>query len=349
MTRFIPSVLVLSACFLVPEAGATQFGYLTQDRSLVINVLANDAGGNPLTDGNTIVAPDFCAFQAMDTVSITAALGSASASGSHSSSLLPDRMSFAASANASASAPSLVSGAGAQGGVISNFAVTFELLSPTFCSLNGQFTSSGTGSSPGIFLNGPGGLVWADDGPPDSSQVPTQFSGILVPGIYTLSATAFGSEAANKFSQFGGNSSLDFEFVAVDPVGSNGCVSTPNSTGTAATIGALGSAMSSEQTLTLFAEGLVPSTFGLFFFGPNQANQPLGGGILCVGGSLTRLHRAEPASTSGLFLHSVDFSPGTPADQLLQAGSTWVFQFWYRDSGDPLGSNTSDSLAISFQ
>ena len=54
--------------------------------------------------------------------------------------------------------------------------------------------------------------------------------------------------------------------------------------------------------------------------------------------------------SSGVVNISVDMSslPTTP-NQAIQAGQTWHFQYWYRDSlGGPV-SNFSDAVGVEFQ
>jgi hypothetical protein len=49
-------------------------------------------------------------------------------------------------------------------------------------------------------------------------------------------------------------------------------------------------------------------------------------------------------------LGAASFSPSlgsAPLDSLLDAGETWRFQFWYRDSIG-LGSNLSETISIRF-
>lgn len=122
------------------------------------------------------------------------------------------------------------------------------------------------------------------------------------------------------------------------------CASLPNSTGSAAVIGTSGSPSLSANDFRLHA-GPVPNQTGLFFFGPSAQQVPFGNGLLCVTGGLSRL----PAglAQNGIHEHSVNYSQ-SPAT-LLQPGTTWSFQAWYRDSAAG-GSffNTSDAVRVTF-
>ncbi|HVS11787.1 MAG TPA: hypothetical protein VMS76_18105 [Planctomycetota bacterium] len=128
------------------------------------------------------------------------------------------------------------------------------------------------------------------------------------------------------------------------------CASTPNSTGQAATMRALGSASLARDLLVLEARGVVPSKFGLFFYGPSAVQMPFGSGFLCVGGGATGIARLPVGMSdgSGRMTHRLDFgAPPTPATQIT-AGSTWHFQCWFRDPGQASGFQTSDAVAVTF-
>ncbi|MEL6714045.1 MAG: hypothetical protein AAFP86_09740, partial [Planctomycetota bacterium] len=92
----------------------------------------------------------------------------------------------------------------------------------------------------------------------------------------------------------------------------------------------------------------VPFTFGIFFYGPDATDLPFGEGRLCVGGSIVRLLPAVAATAFGDAVRPIDFQ--LPPTVGLIAGSTWRFQYWYRDAaGGPSGFNTSDGLAVTFE
>lgn len=132
------------------------------------------------------------------------------------------------------------------------------------------------------------------------------------------------------------------EFVGL---GDTYCFANANSTGAAARIRAEGSALLSDDDVTLFAEGVPAGTPGLFFFGEQQTVQPLGDGFLCVGGALTR---TDVVFADGEGIAALDF------DTVLNAGlggvlsgATSNFQFWYRDGAT--GSNLTDALSIDWR
>ena len=100
--------------------------------------------------------------------------------------------------------------------------------------------------------------------------------------------------------------------------------------------------------LVLVAAEAPPLQNGLFFYGPEETVAFLGNGVLCVGGPLFRLPivKTDPL---GVATHALDVTdPPGPAGQIT-AGSTWYFQFWYRDPpGGGAFFNLSDGLGATF-
>ncbi|GEM_PF-154206 len=135
-------------------------------------------------------------------------------------------------------------------------------------------------------------------------------------------------------------------------VSSNYCVAQPNSTGSTGSIGVAGSASIAANTFTLTAQGATPNQFAIFFYGPEQAQLPLGDGFLCIGSGTTGLFRLNPPQlieVDGSLTHAFDFD-ATPANAgagEVLPGSTWNFQMWYRDPGGA-GSNLTDAVSVTF-
>ena len=130
---------------------------------------------------------------------------------------------------------------------------------------------------------------------------------------------------------------------------SNTCATSPNSQGTGAVMGNLGSPSLAADDFVLVAEGCPPSHFGIFYYGAEEAALPFGDGLRCVAGP--QLYRLPVVLTSpaGRGEHALDFgAPPTPAGQIT-AGSRWFFQFWYRsDVIGGAGFNLSDALSVCF-
>jgi hypothetical protein len=126
------------------------------------------------------------------------------------------------------------------------------------------------------------------------------------------------------------------------------CSSSSNSSRNAAVMGHAGSTTISADSFELLVEGAVPNVPGIFFYGLNESNTPFGDGTLCVDGSITRL-QAITTDAQGAGARALDFaSPPTQAG-LITAGSTWKFQFWFRDpQGLNAPFNLSNGLSVTF-
>ena len=119
---------------------------------------------------------------------------------------------------------------------------------------------------------------------------------------------------------------------------------TANSTGSAAEIAAIGSTSVGTGQLILQATNLPTGGFGLFYFGPNQTNNPVGDGIRCVGGQTVRLGVTQ--ALGGQVLKSLFADPNSAP---ISGGQTVNFQYWYRDvPGGPAGFNFSKAISIGF-
>lgn len=134
-------------------------------------------------------------------------------------------------------------------------------------------------------------------------------------------------------------------------VSERGCSGAPNSFGPGAVIAHIGSTSLAANDLVLQVDGAVPGTFGLFFYGPDEAEIPFGDGNLCIGGAIQRLQPALLADAGGSAERVVDlptFPTGSGPGQIT-AGSAWSFQYWYRDTAaQGAGFNTSDALRCGF-
>jgi hypothetical protein len=135
-------------------------------------------------------------------------------------------------------------------------------------------------------------------------------------------------------------------------VGSNYCASTINSSGSASTIDATGHASLSLNNLSLRTTGNPAGTIGLFYYGGNQAQVVFGDGFRCVGGATSRLPPPLVTDGSGAAERMLDFTqvPMSAGAGMLTAGSSWNFQFWFRDPSVAGGSgfNLSDGLNVAF-
>jgi hypothetical protein len=140
----------------------------------------------------------------------------------------------------------------------------------------------------------------------------------------------------------------NFTFNALECVALPYCVGEPNSAGSGASMQGTGSTSIIANDFVLNATGCPSSKPGLFFFGPNQVQTPFGDGTRCVGGSLTRL-AVVTTDAGGSASQALDYG-NLPAGAQISAGSSWNFQFWYRDPAGPGGSgfNVSNGLEVLF-
>lgn len=126
------------------------------------------------------------------------------------------------------------------------------------------------------------------------------------------------------------------------PAPTNYCTTSPNSAGAGATISTGGSTGVADGSFTLHTSGAPPDKFGLFFYGAGQDSTPLGEGTLCISAPLVRLDVLQTD-----FLG--DASQLLTFESPLDPGTSWNFQFWYRDpAGGPVGFNTSDAVNVTF-
>ena len=182
----------------------------------------------------------------------------------------------------------------------------------------------------------------------------------LTVGTIDLSAAAGDSITAVSFSN-SSNTAAGVAILAVNiesiGLGSNYCTAVANSSGQAASMGALGSALIADNDVTLTASSLPPNQFGIFAVAPFQGFVPGTGGTsngnLCLAGSLGRYVGPGEILSSGaagefqlaIDLQAIPQGGGTAGTS---AGQTWNFQAWFRDQVG-LGSNFTDGISITFQ
>lgn len=135
------------------------------------------------------------------------------------------------------------------------------------------------------------------------------------------------------------------------PPWNTSCIPAANSAGAGAVLSATGSTALSDNDFTLSVSGAVPGFSGIFFYGVEKSPLPFGEGWLCLGAPLARLLPVAPVDPLGQASQTVDLTapPAGSGPAAITPGSTWNFQFWYRDpSGGPAGFNTSSGLRVSF-
>ncbi len=145
------------------------------------------------------------------------------------------------------------------------------------------------------------------------------------------------------------------EITMGDAFGSSYCTSVMNTSGSAATIQAVGSGFLIENDLRLRCKDMPLQTFG-FFLAAQQQGFVMGAGgsagDLCLGGAIGRFNQTAQirfSGPTGAIEIPVDIfdlpQPNGPVAAIV--GQTWNFQCWYRDIGG--ASNFSDGVEVLMQ
>ncbi|QDV09409.1 Quinoprotein glucose dehydrogenase B precursor [Planctomycetes bacterium Poly30] len=163
-----------------------------------------------------------------------------------------------------------------------------------------------------------------------------------------ITASSFGEDGDGELLLVDHGSGSVFRMVR-GCVATTTCLGEPNSLGQAGTLRFNGSTAYSENLVSISLGTLPPQTPALLFVGPETADVAVGGGRLCVGGSLLRLG-VQFASGGGAALFPLDltappFAVGTGS--VVGPGSTVTFQAWYRDGGAG-GSNFTSATTVTF-
>ena len=130
----------------------------------------------------------------------------------------------------------------------------------------------------------------------------------------------------------------------------NYCATSPNTVGPGAQITSSGSTSIGANDFSLYAYALPPNSAGIFVYGPNATQVAFGNGFLCVGSPFIRLGVLH-ASFFGDVTKTLDLTqpPFNAGPGAITTGSTWNFQYWYRNAAaGGAGFNSSDGLRVVF-
>jgi hypothetical protein len=127
------------------------------------------------------------------------------------------------------------------------------------------------------------------------------------------------------------------------------CTSTRNSTGLSSSLVVSGSGRYAANDLVLWATDLPPKEMGIFFYADGQTSLPSGDGFLCLAGQVARW-AVQVIPKSGLATLAIDNANLPSGGGALFAGSSWGFQFMYRDPSKAAGTgyNLSDAVTVAF-
>lgn len=174
-----------------------------------------------------------------------------------------------------------------------------------------------------------------------------------------------GTYAASNFTNTTGSAQVGgglvlfaFDQLVIGNVGLGEVYCAPavaNSTGAPALMQVTGSDELAANDLSLEARRLPANTFGFFLTSSARASvaQPGGSqGVLCLGGAIGR-YQNQVQSSGALGAIALAVSPlalPQPTGAVsAQAGETWNFQAWYRDSNPVATSNFTDAIAVQFR
>ncbi|MFT7671164.1 MAG: hypothetical protein ACI8X5_003881 [Planctomycetota bacterium] len=173
---------------------------------------------------------------------------------------------------------------------------------------------------------------------------------------HSLPGNAYHDEFQLRFiSQGGAGTSSDWyvEDVSVgDDAGcagsiSNYCLASANSVGAGMTLTATGSSSFIANDLSFLGVGGPSGNFGVLFMGLNQSASLFGDGVLCVAGGIIRYAPIQIGALTTVDL--VVDNTAIPAVTSILPGTTWNFQFWYRDpAAGGSGFNTTDAAQVNF-
>ncbi len=140
-------------------------------------------------------------------------------------------------------------------------------------------------------------------------------------------------------------------------IGSNYCMAASNSSGAVATMVASGSAVASQNSLSLTVRDMPTSAFGFFLTSRNQGFAMNAGGSqgnLCLAGAIGRFvgpGQIQNSGANGQITLALNLTqhPTPTGFVSVVAGETWNFSAWFRDTvGGLATSNFADGVELVF-
>lgn len=186
---------------------------------------------------------------------------------------------------------------------------------------------------------------WFASGPCSSTPIDQVWNSVLVDvdRMFFVLDTIPGAACTATRWNFG----IDNISVQRGTLGTVYCASRINSTGQGAELVGTGSSVVAQNDVDFRVTRLPQQSFGYFLMGPTQARTAVFSGDLCLGSGVVRFAQSVLSSgTQG----SVDFSPNLaqlPQGVIVPVGSTWHFQYWFRDVGP--SANFSEALSVRFE
>ncbi len=222
--------------------------------------------------------------------------------------------------------------------------------------VDGNQSSNNASRSGAVYVFARSGSSWAQQAYLKASNTAPfdVFGASVALSAGTAAVGAFGEDSSatgiggDQSSNAAGNAGAVYVFDGVGGVGAAYCSAAVNSTGGVGHLAGSGSASTADNSLTLVATGLPPMAFGFFLTSTVQdfVMNPGGSeGSLCLGGAIGRYVGAgqiQQADASGDFSLLLDLTstPQPSSTVSINAGETWSFQAWHRDSN--LAGSTSN-------
>ena len=223
-----------------------------------------------------------------------------------------------------------------------------------YCMVVSPF-GTGAQSNVSISLPGPDGLQVGTDQPWTGDYIQGQTHAVWVRYI----SSSFSITCSNPNGWYGAR--LDtlsgIQVVPLPPsLGLSYCASQPNTTDSMAALVMAGSESLAANDFELGVFSLPPASWGYFLVSQDAGLTHFPGGsrgVLCLGGNIGRHNRpgelqlSDPAGVVRFAPDLADLPQGS-ASVAVTAGSTWRWQFWFRDAGLAFTTNFSEAQEITF-
>ena len=212
--RRIVSLLTLSVscfCFFVaPVMAVDLIDPVSQNRYVSVSALAvDDFIPETDQDSDSLAAPDFGLFQVTTGADASVTTAVASSAGSQTSEIFGDSLQTSGSISASAESHDYEAFGQASG--TSRCEVTFDVTSPSVFTLSGDVAAFDNGDA-SVTLDGPSGMIVSVSAI-ENQTTPVLETGGLVPGTYSLVASASGLAYGSFFVAFPAGASYDLSFT----------------------------------------------------------------------------------------------------------------------------------------
>ena len=134
-----------------------------------------------------------------------------------------------------------------------------------------------------------------------------------------------------------------------ETLGASLCAGEPNSAGAGAAVRTSGSSTILDSEVILDVTGLPAASAGYFLMSDATGQMPVSQGVLCLGSPILRFSLHVLNSSPGGWAQFRPDPSNLPQGTVITPGSTWHFQYWYRDANPGSVSNLSEAVSLTFQ